>query len=160
LVNPDVRLVCRTVVFLKPDVLLLFDRIRLGKEKLKVQLRFQVYNGDEKGSAEIADGVFRIKRPLATLQGTTSASTPFVARTGLHPVTKDIGVYPYIETEMENALDHKIVTVMTAQMGGKGHGAVDVSYAGATCAVKTNHNGRSRTVTINTDEELPTVAIS
>jgi hypothetical protein len=160
LVNPDVQLVRRTVVFLKPDILLLFDRIRLGMTKAKVQVRFQVYNADEKGESELKGTVFTIKRPLATLQATTAASTPINLKSGLHDVTKDIGIYPYVEAETGEALDHWIVTAMTAQQASKAHGAVDISSSGFTVSIKVRHNGQSKNVTINVAEDLPTVVIS
>ncbi len=46
LVNKDVLQVHRTLVFLKPDVLLIHDRVRLGTTPLPVQLRFQVDDSD------------------------------------------------------------------------------------------------------------------
>ncbi len=64
LVIPDVTLVRRTLIFLKPDIILLFDRVRLGSTKLKVQLRYQVYNGDEQGVPQTRETGFMIKRPM------------------------------------------------------------------------------------------------
>jgi hypothetical protein len=160
LVNPDVQLVRRTVVFLKPDMLLLFDRVKLGASKAKVQVRFQVYNADEKGQSEINGAVFTIKRPLATLRATTAASTPLSLRSGLHAVPKDIGIYPYVEAETGESLDHWIVTAMTAQQAAKTQGTVDISASGSTVAIRVQHNGQSKTVSINVAEDLPTVVIS
>ena len=160
LVNPDVQLVRRTVVFLKPDILLLFDRIKLGATKSKVQLRYQIYNGDEKGQSEIKGTVFTIKRPLATLQATTAASTPLSVKPGLHAVPKDIGVYPYVEAETGESLDHWIVTAMTAQQAAKTQGTIEISSSGSIVAIKVQHNGQSKSVTINVAEDLPTVVIT
>ncbi len=160
LVNPDVQLVRRTVVYLKPDILLLFDRVKLGPSKAKVQVRFQVYNADEKGQSEIKGTVFTIKRPLATLQATTAASTPLSLTSGLHAVPKDIGIYPFVEVETREALDHWVVTVMTAQQAAKAQGTVEISSSGSTVAIKVQHNGQSKNVTINVTEDLPTVVIS
>jgi hypothetical protein len=160
LVNPDVQLVRRTVVFLKPDILLLFDRIKLGTAKAKVQLRYQVYNGDEKGQSEINGTVFTIKRPLATLLATTAGSTPLSLKSGLHAVPKEIGIYPYVEAETGESLDHWIVTAMTAQQAAKAQGTVDISSSGSTVTIKVQHNGQSKNVTIHVAEDLPTVVIS
>lgn len=160
LVIPDVQLVSRTVVFLKPDVLVLFDHVRMATARSKVQLRFQIYNADEKGLAEIAEGVFRIKRPLASVRGTISATTPHSVRTGQHDVPADIGIYPYVETEMKEALDHRIVTVLTAQRAGKDHGTAEVTSQGTTWIVKTDHNGQHSTVSVDSQQDLPVVVIS
>jgi len=160
LVDPDVQLVRRTVVFLKPDILLLFDRIKLGAAKAKVQLRYQVYNADEKGESEIKGTAFTIKRPLATLQAKTAASTPLSLKSGFHAVPKDIGIYPYVEAEAGESLDHWIVTAMTAQQTTEAQGSVDISSSGSTVTVKVQHNGQSKNVTINVAEDLPTIVIS
>jgi hypothetical protein len=160
LVIPDVKLVRRTVIFLKPDILLLFDRVRLGTKKLKVQVRYQVFNDDKQGVLRTGETGFVIERPHASLQGTIVASTPFAMRSGVHPIPKDIGVYPYIEAEASESLDHRILTICTAQSAGKAQGKVTHTEAGSVWTVKIEHNGQLKTVQLNGDEELPTVVIS
>ncbi|HTY36490.1 MAG TPA: heparinase II/III family protein [Bacteroidota bacterium] len=160
LVNPDVDLVRRTLVFLKPDILLIFDRIRMKTAKAKVELRYQIYNGDEKGSSETQASGFLIKRPQATLKGTILAATTVTMRSGFHNVPKDIGIYPYLEAEAAENLDHKILTICTAQRAGSNHGTVSHAEQGSVLTVKVDHNGQSKTVTIRVDEELPTVSIA
>ena len=159
LVNPDVSLVQRTVVFLKPDILLLFDRVKMVSAKSKVQLRFQIYNGDGKGESETMQTGFLIKRPQATLRGTIITSTPFAMKSGVHTTPKEIGVYPYLEAEAGESLDHQIMTVCTAQRAGKEHGKVAHTAKGSVVTVKVEHNGQSKTVTVRGDEDLPTVTI-
>ena len=159
LVNPDISLVRRTVIFLKPDILILFDRIKMASAKSKVQLRFQIYNEDKKGESETMQAGFMIKRPQATLRGTIVASTPIAVKAGLHEIPKDIGVYPYLEAEAGESLDHQILTICTAQRVGKEHGRVTHTAKGSTLTVKVEHNGQSKTVSLNGEEELPTVSI-
>jgi len=159
LVNTDVRLVRRTVIFLKPDILLLFDRVKVGETKSKVQLRFQIFNEDGKGESEMMPTGFLIKRPQATLRGTIVSSTPFAMKSGVHVTPKEIGVYPYLEAEAGESLDHHMLTVCTAQRAGKAHGAVTHSQSDSVLTVKIDHNGQSKTVTLNVDEELPAVTI-
>jgi hypothetical protein len=156
---PDVSLVRRTVVFLKPDILLLFDRVRMTSVKSTVQLRFQIYNGDGKGESEILQTGFLIKRPQATLRGTIITSIPFAMKSGVHATPKDIGVYPYLEAEAAESLDHQILTVCTAQRAGKEHGKVLHTTKGSMLNVKIEHNGRSKTVSLNGEEDLPAVSI-
>jgi hypothetical protein len=159
LVNPDVRLVQRTLVFLKPDILLMFDHVQLGSTKSKVQLRFQIYNSDEKGTAETGEGSFLIKRPQATLKGTIVAPSPIGLKTGFHAVPKDIGIYPFVEAEAGESLDHRILTVFTAQRAAKEHGKISSTSAGNTWTVNVEHNGQTKLVSVNVEEELPTVTI-
>jgi len=159
MVTPDVQLVRRTLIFLKPDILLLFDRVKLGTTKPKVEVRFQVFNGDEKGETEIHEKDFMIKRPQASLQGSVFASSPFDIRSGFHQVPKDIGVYPFIEAEAHESSDHHILTVCTAQRTGKPHGNVSCTTNGSSWNIKIDHNGQAKSVTLNVDEDLPAVTI-
>jgi hypothetical protein len=159
LVNPDVALVRRTLVFLKPDIILLFDRVKMKSAKSKVQLRFQIYNEDGKGQSEMMQSGFLIKRPQATLRGTIAGTTPVTMKSGVHTTPKETGVYPYLEAEAGETLDHQIVTICTAQRAGKEHGKVSHSVQGNILTVKVDHNGQTKTVTLHKDEDLPTVTI-
>jgi hypothetical protein len=159
LVNSDVKSVLRTLVFLKPDILLVFDRVTLGSVKSKVQLRFQIYNGDGKGEADVNKNGFLIKRPLASLRGTIVTPTPFEVTTGEHVVPKDIGVYPFIEVAAEESLEHHILSVFTAQQVGKEHGKVSSTSKGSVWSAHIEHNGQVKTVSINVDEDVPTIGI-
>jgi hypothetical protein len=159
LVNPNVDLVRRTVIFLKPDVLLLFDRVRLQSAPAKVQLRFQIYNEDGKSLAKIEKNGFRIERPHASLLGSINSQNQVMLRTGLHNVPQDIGVYPYVEAEAPQTLDHLLLTVCTAQETGKTHGKMAVTMKGSTWNVTGKHNQREVAVEIKVDGDLPAVAI-
>jgi hypothetical protein len=160
LVNPDVKLVRRTLVFLKPDILLVFDRVTLGSAKSKVQLRFQVYNGDGRGESDVNKGGFLIKRPLASLSGTIVTPTPFEVKSGAHAVPKDVGVYPFVEVEADESLDHHILSVFTAQQAGKEHGKVSSTSKDSLWTARIEHNDQVKSVSINVDEDIPTVSIT
>jgi hypothetical protein len=159
LVNPDVDLVRRTVVFLKPDILLLFDRIRLKSAKSKVQLRFQIYNEDGQGKAEMGEADFVIRRPRASLRASLIATNTLTVRSGVHAVPQDVGIYPFVEAEVNDALDHRILTVCTAQQAGKDHGTVSHTVDDSFWIVKVSHNGQTKTVKVDVAEELPRIAI-
>jgi hypothetical protein len=160
LVHSDVKSVLRTLIFLKPDIVLVFDRVTLGSAQAKVQLRFQVYNGDGKGTSTVGKEGFLIKRPLASLKGTVATQTPFEVTSGEHAVPKDIGVYPYVEVGTGDSLDHHILTVLTAQRVGKEHGKVTIVSKGSLWTANVEHNGQAKTVTINVDEAVPTIKIA
>ena len=150
----------RTLVFLKPDILLVFDRVTLKSVKSKVQLRFQVYNGDGKGESDVNKGGFVIKRPLASLRGTIVTPAPFEVKSGTHAVPKDIGVYPFVEVAADKSLDHHILTVFTAQQAGKEHGKVTSTSKGSVWTARIEHNGQVKSVSINVDEDIPAVNIA
>lgn len=162
-VNADVQLVRRTLAFLKPDILFIFDRVRLGSTKLKVQLRFQVYNGDGLGKTNLFQARFLISRPRATLAASIRSASAVAIRSGFHNVSQEIGVYPYVEVEAGEALDHKILTLCTAQESGKVHGRVFWGQGKGSVSIwvaSIEHNGQKKNVTVNVDEDLPTITVT
>ena len=159
LVNPDVELVRRSVIFIKPNILLLFDRVRLKSTSATVQLRYQIYNEDGKGLAKLEKSAFRIERPLASLAGSVYANSEIVLRTGLHNVPQDIGVYPYIEAESKAAAEHLLLTVCTAQESGKAFGKRVIVTSGSRWKALIEHNQKKYEVEINVNEDLPVVSI-
>ena len=159
LVNPDVELVRRSVIFVKPNILLLFDRVRLKSTSATVQLRYQIYNEDGKGLAKLEKSAFRIERPLASLAGSVYANSEIVLRTGLHNVPQDIGVYPYIEAESKAAAEHLLLTVCTAQESGKAFGKRVIVTSGSRWKALIEHNQKKYEVEINVNDDLPVVSI-
>lgn len=159
LVNKDVLQVHRTLVFLKPDILLLHDRVRLGTTPLPVQLRFQVDDSDEKGSVTSEGSAFDITRPRATLHGTLFAGGSVQTRTGKINVPPDKGIHPYAEAESSPALDHAILTVCTAQAKGKEHGSLAVVWREGVWTVTGTHNGRRVNVSIRPDVSMPDITL-
>lgn len=159
LVNPDVELVRRSVIFVKPNILLLFDRVRLKSTPAKVQLRYQIYNEDGRGLAKIEKGAFRIERPQANLYGSIFSSQPVALRSDFHDVPKDIGVYPYIEAVAQEAREHMLLTVCTAQETGKIFGKRVVSTKGLLWKALIEHNQKKYEVEINLSNDLPLVNI-
>ncbi|MBS0632228.1 MAG: heparinase II/III family protein [Verrucomicrobia bacterium] len=108
-----VSLVQRTVIFLKPDVLILADRVALT-EPQPVQARFQVFNEDNKGTATIdLHGAFTITRPLATLHTRTLGTGELRLATGQLDLPAAEGVYPFVELTSPAAREHTFITVCT-----------------------------------------------
>ncbi len=126
LVNKDVTLVTRTVVFLKPDVLLLCDRVRLSGTPLPVQLRFQANNEDSKGTVGAQGKGLRHRAPRCCPACGGIYRGALLVRTGTLNLPAEYGVHPYAEVESASALDHLILTVCTAQKAGKEHGTLNV----------------------------------
>ena len=119
LVNPGVALVTRTLVFVKPDVVVILDRVKLTGTPLPVQARFQVDNADGKGTVAAEGDAFVIRRPLATARTLARAAGRLAVRTGTLGVPASDGVFPYAEVESAPALDHEILTVCAAAGAGQ-----------------------------------------
>lgn len=159
LVNSDVLQVHRTLVFLKPDILIIHDRVRLGTAPLPVQLRFQVDDSDEKGSVSASGDTFDVTRPRATLHGVVVAGGSVQTRTGTINVGPDHGTHPFAEAESAAALDHAILTLCTAQAHGKEHGALTAAWEDGAWTVAGIHNGRRVNVRIRPDHALPDITL-
>lgn len=116
--NDHVSKVLRTVIFAKPDVLVVIDQIRLHFGPQRVDLRFYPDNRDGAAKLTTEGDLFGIARPNANLHGTVySRSKCSVAATRLD-VPADTGDFPCIEVTSPSAYAHEIVTVLTASKAG------------------------------------------
>ncbi|MGY8718222.1 MAG: hypothetical protein ACKVI3_10630, partial [Verrucomicrobiia bacterium] len=113
LAGHPVSRVARTVVYVKPDFLVVFDAIDLEKP-LPVEVRFQAHNRDGNGSVMAEDYGFLIQRPQANLQAVCGGVGPLTVGSGELDLPVDMGVYPYASVASEAALRHRIVSVARA----------------------------------------------
>ncbi|MEO6005109.1 MAG: heparinase II/III family protein [Opitutus sp.] len=159
LVLPDTTAVTRTLIFLKPDVLLVLDRVTL-KSAAPVQLRFQVFNDDGKGTASAEGSAFRIERPLANLHATVSAQGAVTVSTARLALPESEGVFPYVEVVSASATQHDVLTVTTAGKTGGAHGSLVVSREPNLWRVVGKHGGQTVNVTIRTSESVPAITFA
>lgn len=118
LADQPVTRVTRTVVYLKPDLLVIFDAIDLD-ESLPVEVRFQAHNDDEKGGVSVADDGFSIQRPQAGLRASCGGAQPITVSSGKLGLPVDMGVYPFAAVKSESARSHRILTVCSAHSKGE-----------------------------------------
>ena len=160
LVNADVERVERTLVFLKPDVLLMLDRVKL-KTPLAVQARFQVFNDDEGGSCTANGAAFEIVRPRASLHAKVAAlgGAP-VAKTLRHEISEAEGVFPFVEVTSPAALEHTMLTVSTAAAKGGTHGDLAITRVGTGWRVTGTHGSVRVNVSLSLNgDSLPVVTV-
>jgi hypothetical protein len=112
LVLPEVRQVERTVVVLKPDVVILLDRVALDKAHA-VQLRFQAFNDDGRAQVAANGAAFSIQRPRAVAHGVAYSATAAQAGTGRLALPEAEGIFPYAQVSSASALRHEILTVVS-----------------------------------------------
>ncbi len=160
LVNADIARVDRTLVFLKPNVLLLLDRVKLKTKAVPVQARFQVYGDDLKAKLQTTASTFRIERPAATLQAQSHGSGAVAVRADKFQLKPEHGNHEYAEVESAAALEHTLLTVATAQPTGAPHGTLAVKREGAVWRVTGTHGGMAVDVTLRTAEAIPGVTIA
>jgi hypothetical protein len=145
------RRVARTLVFLKPDVLLLFDQVDLDRPA-SVQIRFQVHNDDGLGKVR-ADGTsFRIERPHASLNARFASRSAIEGSTGRLGLPAEGGIYPFAEITSAPAQSHAILTVCLATPAAGKTGSFEIATKAGAWSVRGEHRGRAFSVRI---EEPP-----
>ena len=142
-----VRHVQRTVIFLKPDVLIVCDEVRLDTA-LSVQTRWQVANEDGRGAVTTDGHTFTITRPHATLRAVPAGNAGFTVTADRLPLPAEGGSYPFATVTSAPAAEHCLLTVCTAVPAGESHGTIAVETSGETWQVTGTHRGRSLRVTI------------
>jgi hypothetical protein len=151
LVNRAVSRVERTLVFIKPDILLFLDRVDLRDVPGSVQARFQVFNDDNRGSCAVAGATFRIDRPFATLHARVAAAGDFKIDPGSIDLPATEGVFPFAEVGTAAGLTHVILTACTAAPSGGAHGEIMLSRDGGGWRAQGEHRGRTIDVRLSTD---------
>lgn len=161
LVNDTVQRVERTLLFLKPDVLVILDRVSLATAQ-PVQLRFQVFSDDAKGEAAATGNAFQITRPFAHVQATThGAAQPIACTVGQLPIPATEGRFPFVEAVSTAATTHEILTVSAAAPTGQPAAKLDVQRTADTWQITGTHLGRAIKATLRAPAAtLPTVTIA
>jgi hypothetical protein len=159
LVDHDITFVQRTLVFLKPDILAVIDRVRLGKNPLPVQARFQIDNSDGKGSVASDAGSFTVQRPLVSARTLVFSRAEFAVRTGNLDIPPDKGVFPYAEVESAPALEHLILTLCEAHAAGGDGASLHAVREGDVWHITGERGGSPVVITIDTKPDVPNVTI-
>lgn len=135
-----VTLVRRSVLFLKPDVLIVADEVALTTA-LPVQTRWQVYNNDDRGTVSAEAAAFTINRPHASLRAGLAAAGDFTVRTDRLPLPADGGTYPFAEVGSASAPSHLLLTVCTACPTGDNHGPLALRRTATGWQITGTHRG-------------------
>lgn len=142
LVQPEVTLVRRTLVFLKPDVVVLLDEVTSATDA-SVQLRFQAFNDDNRGIVTTAGSTFRIERPFASVSAVVAGSSELRTQSGKLALPESEGVFPYAEVVSPAARTHTVVTVASTAPAGETHGTLAATFAKGTWSISGSHRGRT-----------------
>jgi hypothetical protein len=159
IVLPEVKRVLRTLVFLKPDVLIVLDRVSLTGAPQAVQARFQVFNDDGNGRAEAAGATFTIRRPGATLAATARGAGAVTVRSAQLNLPAEEGVFPYAEVESAPATEHEFLTAAAAAPAGSTPGALAVTRTADGWKVSGTHAGRTMNAVLVTTAETPVLTV-
>ncbi len=157
LVNADVGSVQRTLVFLKPDLVAIFDRVILKSNPAPVQVRFQIDNSDGKGEVKADGASFVVRRPQAASE--TSVFGSVAVRTGTLNVPAEHGVHPYAEVVSAPSRDHAILTVCAARRPNDPPATLRTSRVRDEFRIDGSHHGARIAITIDIAGDIPKVTI-
>jgi hypothetical protein len=160
LVNDKVTRVLRTLVYLKPDVVVFLDRVTLKDAKASVRVRFQANNEDLAATLAVQGENFRITRPHASLLGRVAPGPGLTVRPDKLPLAEKDGSQPYAEVESAAASEHEILTVCSARPKGEAHGELRLAREGAIWRVSGTHASQKIAVTINSAAPVPAIIIA
>lgn len=160
LVNGQVTRVLRTLVYLKPDVVVFLDRVTLADAKASVQVRFQANNEDLAATLAVEGDDFRITRPHATLLGRVARTRSMTVRLGKLPLAEKDGSQPYAEVESADATAHEILTVCSARPSGAAHGDLRLSREGSTWRVVGTHASQRIDLSLNSTDAIPVLTLA
>jgi hypothetical protein len=142
LVNDKVVRVHRTLVFLKPDIVVFLDRVALKDATASVQARFQLYNEDFGGQLAVSGSEFTITRPHATLLGRAAGAAGLEVRAGKLPLEEKDGEQQFAEVVSAEAAEHEILTVCSARPAGEPHGNLTLAREDGVWRVQGSHGGQ------------------
>ena len=151
-------LVRRSVLFLKPDVLIVCDEVRLTTA-LSVQTRWQVFNDDGNGSVAAEGNGFTVTRPYATLKTVAAGMNVLAITAEHHPLPAEGGFYPFAAVSSAPALNHFLVTVCTAAPRDEEHGELVPVRKGDAWQIEGTHRIRSVRVTLRPQAEGPPIVL-
>jgi hypothetical protein len=154
LVNDAVQRVDRSLLYLKPDVLLILDRLDLAPgHEGEFTARFQVFNEDTLGHAQVSGSSFMINRPHAGLSATCHGRhhTPLVALDRLDLPAEE-GEFPFVASTSPRATSHALLTVVAAHPHGESAYTFDVASTASGWTVRGTHRGLLVNVTVDADQ--------
>ena len=160
LVNDKVTRVLRTLVYLKPDVVVFLDRVTLKDTPASVQLRFQANNEDLAATLALPGENFLITRPHASLLGRVARIPGLTVRLGKLPLEEKDGSQPYAEVESAAATSHEILTVCSARPKGEAHGDLKLVREGAAWRVTGTHAGQKINLTLDATGAQPALTLA
>ncbi len=141
LVNDQVARVQRTLVFLKPDVVIFLDRMAMKDTPATFQVRFQAFNEDLAAKLNVSGNEFTIERPHASVVGRMASRGAATVRADRLPLEVETNMYPFAEVASPESREHEIITVCTARPEGQAHGKLKITSTAKGWRVTGKHGG-------------------
>ena len=114
IVNTNARLVRRSMLFVKPDWIVIYDELETEKTAGRIAARFFPDNRDEMATLSTLGRRFDLKRPRATLRGWFASTIGVQAQKGMLDIPRSYGVFPFVEIQTEPGRRVEIVSLLHA----------------------------------------------
>lgn len=155
LVNDQVSRVHRTLVYLKPDVVVFLDRVALKAGQASVQVRFQSFNEDFAGGVSVEGDNFRLGRPHATLLGRVAPAAGRTVQAGRLALEEKDGNQPFAELFSPESAEHELLTVCSARPAGEEHGRLTIVQESGGWRIRGTHGRQTIDVTLRASGPAP-----
>jgi hypothetical protein len=151
MVTETVRLVRRSMLFAKPDWIVLYDELETTGAPARLDVRFFPDNRD--GEAGVATGKdrFHITRPLATLDGRFASNVRVRGAHGTLDLPETHGLFPFVELRSRPATRVEIVSLLWASGSGQQREGGTISRRGQRWQIRMG----DRTITLDSTSGLP-----
>lgn len=110
--NYHVTQVQRSVIYVKPGIVIVYDQVNFRYRPQTVDARFFPDNRDGKARLRAMDDEFILTRPNILFHGTVASNSNAIPRRSRLDVKPETGDFPCIEVHSPAALSHQIVTMM------------------------------------------------
>ena len=112
LVDDRIQRVRRSMIFHKPDLVIMLDEIE-ATEPVSAEILFHPDNRDGLAGPEVVDKAeFMISRPNARLRGRSYSDTPLRVEKKALDLPEEDGIYPYLDVVSEKASSISVLTVL------------------------------------------------
>ncbi len=151
LVVPNVQRVDRSVLYLKPDVLLILDRLEMKPDHVaELSARFQVFNEDNLGKVSVQGSGFTINRPFARLQANcfTREGIPTVIRRNLDLPAEE-GIFPFVASYSRRENTPMLLTVASSSPKGETITGISAKSTAQGWRIRGTHRGLKVDVTVD-----------
>jgi hypothetical protein len=154
LVNPNVALVRRSIMFLKPDWVIILDECETQNQPVRLGIRYFPDNRDKRASLAPSENAFLIRRPRATLRGWVRSGAALKVRESALELPEEYGRFPFVAVESNPSGSVRIVSVLHAVKAGAAGppASVRISEAEEGWKIQLPHT----TIVIGKEEGIPT----
>jgi len=154
LVNPNVALVRRSMMFLKPDWVIILDECESHNRPSRLGVRFFPDSRDKRASLSPSKNAFLIRRPRAALRGWLRSGAALQVREGALDLPEEYGHFPFIEVESNPSRSIEVISVLHAEKGGATGPpqTVRISEAAGDWEIQLPHT----TVVVGKEDGIPT----